>query len=44
MAIRREMFRDLDQNVGEDFVLPIQSALSGYKTIFDPRAISREIL
>lgn len=44
MALRRKLFRPLDPNVGEDFVLPIWSAISGYRVVYEPEAISEEIL
>lgn len=44
MAIRREVFQTLDPDVGEDFVLPMQTAMSGYRVIYEPEATSEEIL
>lgn len=44
MAIRRNLFQPLDSNVGEDFVLPMQVAISGYRVVYEPKAISEEIL
>lgn len=44
MAIRRNLFKSLDPNVGEDFVLPMQVAMSGYRIVYEPEAISEEIL
>lgn len=44
MANRRNLFQPLDPNVGEDFVLPMQTALNGYRVVFEPKAISEEIL
>ena len=44
MAIRRELFKPLDPDVGEDFVLPIQVAIEGYRVFYEPEAISEEIL
>ncbi len=44
MAIRRSLFKPLDPNVGEDFVLPMQVAMSGYRVVYEPEAISEEIL
>ena len=40
-AIRRELFRPLDPNVSEDFVLPMQAALKGFKTVYELSATSR---
>ena len=44
MAIRREIFKPLDPDVGEDFVLPVQVAIEGYRVIYEPEAVSEEIL
>jgi len=44
MAIRKELFKPLNPNVGEDFVLPIQGVIAGYRVIYEPEAISEEIL
>lgn len=44
MAIRRNLFHPLDQDVGEDFVLPLQAAISGLRVVYEPEAISEEIL
>ena len=44
MAIRRKLFRPLDPNVGEDFVLPMESAIKGYCVVYEPEAVSRTIL
>jgi cellulose synthase/poly-beta-1,6-N-acetylglucosamine synthase-like glycosyltransferase len=44
MAIRRALFQTLDPNAGEDFVLPIQIVMKGYRVIYEPEAISEEIL
>ncbi len=44
MAIRRKIFRPLDPNVGEDFFLPMQTVMAGYRVIYEPEAISRTIL
>ncbi len=44
MAIRRNLFQPLDPNVGEDFVLPMQTVLNGYRVIYEPEAIAEEIL
>jgi cellulose synthase/poly-beta-1,6-N-acetylglucosamine synthase-like glycosyltransferase len=35
-AMRAKLWRPLDPNIGDDFVLPIQVALQGYRNIFDP--------
>ena len=44
MAIRRELFEPIDPNVGEDFFLPIHVVIEGYRVIYEPEAISEEIL
>jgi cellulose synthase/poly-beta-1,6-N-acetylglucosamine synthase-like glycosyltransferase len=44
MALRRELFQPLDPDVGEDFVLPIQVAMKGFRVVYEPQAISEEIL
>jgi len=44
MALRRELFQPLDPDVGEDFVLPMQTAIKGYRVVYEPEAISEEIL
>lgn len=44
MAIRRTLFQPLDPNVGEDFVLPMWTAVNGFRVIYEPEAISEEIL
>ena len=44
IAVRRELFQSLDPNVGEDFVLPMQTAMAGYRVVYEPEAISEEIL
>ena len=44
MAIRRSLFRPLDPDVGEDFVLPIQTAIQDGRVIYEPEAISEETL
>jgi cellulose synthase/poly-beta-1,6-N-acetylglucosamine synthase-like glycosyltransferase len=44
MALRRELFRHLDPDISEDFVLPMQSAIEGYRVVYEPEAISSERL
>jgi len=44
MAIRGELFEPIDPNVGEDFVLPVQVVIEGYRVIYEPEAVSEEIL
>jgi len=40
MAIRRHLFQPLEPDVGEDFVLPMRTAMSGYRVIYEPEAVS----
>ncbi|ODS32790.1 MAG: putative glycosyltransferase [Candidatus Scalindua rubra] len=35
MAFRKKLFKPLDEAVGEDFVIPLQTVLSGHKVIYD---------
>lgn len=42
-AMRRELWRPLDPNVGDDFVLPLQVALAGYRCVMETRT-SAEII
>ena len=44
MALRRNVFQSLDPDVGEDFVLPMEATVKGYRVIYEPEAISEEIL
>jgi cellulose synthase/poly-beta-1,6-N-acetylglucosamine synthase-like glycosyltransferase len=44
MALRRELFEPLDPDVGEDFVLPMRTAMKGYRVVYEPEAVSEEIL
>ena len=43
-ALRRNLFKPLSLNVGDDFVLPLGVAQQGYLTIFEPMAISADEL
>ena len=36
-AVRRELWQPLEPGVGDDFVLPLQVALSGFRNVVDPR-------
>lgn len=36
-ALRRELWRDLDPHVGDDFVLPLQVARAGYRNYIETR-------
>ncbi|HUK24531.1 MAG TPA: glycosyltransferase [Terriglobales bacterium] len=40
-AVRRSLWQPLQGNVGDDFVLPLQVALQGYRNVLDPRATVR---
>lgn len=44
MAIRRVLFRPLDPHVGEDFVLPMLTAMAGHKVVYESEAISETVL
>lgn len=44
MAIRRSLFHPFDPNVGEDFVLPMQIAMSGYRVVYESQAVSETVL
>lgn len=39
-AIRRSLWKPLDRNLGDDFVLPIQMVEAGYKNVLEPRAVA----
>jgi len=39
-AIRRELWKPLEANVGDDFVLPLQVALQGFRNVLDPNVIA----
>ena len=44
MAVPRKLLRALDPDVGEDFLLPMRVAMSGHRVVYEPDAISEEIL
>ncbi|MGD0229055.1 MAG: glycosyltransferase family 2 protein [Syntrophorhabdales bacterium] len=44
LAIRRDLFEYLDQDVGDDFVLPMKSAIRGRRVIYEPDAAGRTVL
>lgn len=44
MAIRRTLFEPLDPDVSDDFVLPMKAAIRGYRTVYEPQAVSSERL
>lgn len=44
MAIRRYLFQPLDHDLGEDFILPVSTALKGYRVVYEPEAVSKENL
>ncbi|MGB0036803.1 MAG: glycosyltransferase, partial [Candidatus Acidiferrales bacterium] len=37
-AMRRSLWRPLDRNLGDDFVLPLQVAKAGFRNVLEPRA------
>lgn len=39
-AIRRSLWKPLDRNLGDDFVLPLQIVEAGYKNILEPGAVA----
>jgi cellulose synthase/poly-beta-1,6-N-acetylglucosamine synthase-like glycosyltransferase len=43
-AMRRTLWSPLDPNVGDDFVLPLQVALQGYRNVFEGRAVVKTTL
>ena len=44
LALRRTLFEPLDSSISEDFILPMKSAIKGYRNIYEPEAISSERL
>ena len=44
IAIRHKLFQPLNPDVGEDFVLPMRTAMSGYRVVYDTNAISETVL
>ncbi len=38
-AVRKAYFKPLDADTGDDFIIPLDMALQGYKTVFEPNAI-----
>ena len=44
MACRRSLAHTLDESVGEDFVIPMKAVLQGFRTVYAPKAISRELV
>jgi cellulose synthase/poly-beta-1,6-N-acetylglucosamine synthase-like glycosyltransferase len=40
-AVRRSLWRPLQGNVGDDFVLPLQVAIQGQRNVLEPRAVVR---
>jgi glycosyltransferase involved in cell wall biosynthesis len=44
MAIRHDHFHSLNPDVGEDFVLPMQTAMAGYRVVYEPEAVSETIV
>ncbi|MFC1559161.1 glycosyltransferase family 2 protein [Gemmatimonadota bacterium] len=44
MAIRRTLLQPINPDVGEDFVLPMQAVISGFRVIYESEAVSETIL
>lgn len=44
LAIRKKLFKPLDSDVGDDFVLPMRTVLQGYRVVFEPEARGRTVL
>ena len=44
MAIRRSLFQSIDPNVGEDFVLPMQTSMASHRVVYESEAIAETIL
>ncbi len=42
IALRRELFETMDPDVSEDFILPINLAIKGYRTVYEPKAVGVE--
>lgn len=40
-VMRRELWRPLDPNLGDDFVLPLEVIRSGFRNVLDPRVSAR---
>lgn len=40
-VMRRELWRPLDPNLGDDFVLPLEVIRSGFRNVLDPRISAR---
>jgi len=38
-AVRKAVFKPLDPDTGDDFIIPLDLALQGYRTVFEPGAI-----
>jgi len=43
-AVRRELWRPLNPNLGDDFVLPLQVVRAGYRNILETRTAARTFL
>ncbi len=44
LALRKTLFAPLDPEVGDDFVLPMRTAVQGYRVVFEPEATGYTIL
>lgn len=43
-AMRRALWRPLDANLGDDFVLPLEVLRAGYRNVLEPRAVALTLL
>jgi cellulose synthase/poly-beta-1,6-N-acetylglucosamine synthase-like glycosyltransferase len=43
-AVKRMLFEPLDPAISEDFFLPMKAAIKGYRTVYEPEAVSSERL
>ncbi len=43
-AMRRTLWRPLDANLGDDFVLPLEVLRAGYRNVLEPRAVALTLL
>ena len=42
LAVRKALFSDLKENVGEDFVLPLEAVANGYRVLYEKEAVAYE--
>ncbi|MGH9758024.1 MAG: glycosyltransferase, partial [Candidatus Acidiferrales bacterium] len=43
-ALRRALWRPLDANLGDDFVLPLEVLRAGYRNVLEPRAVALTLI